>query len=266
VYVRDFETEERDRVSLKLPQSADQLISAVSAANSHTVVVLATGGPVTMPWIGSVAAVVQTYFGGQEQGRALADVLWGDVNPQGKLTVTYPTSEQATPPGPQNPWNGIASPDIVYSEGVDVGYKGYDVAGISPLFPFGYGLSYTRFDYSKLGVHAPNPNAAQLKKVQVEFRVSNTGQRTGTETAEVYLGLPASTGEPPKRLVGYAQVTLAPGKSTMVHLKINPAAPNRPLSYFDEATHSWQLAPGEYRVYVGTSERNTPLTNTFSVR
>jgi beta-glucosidase len=265
VYVRDFETEERDRVSLKLPQSADQLISAVSAANSHTVVVLATGGPVTMPWIGSVAAVVQTYFGGQEQGRALADVLWGDVNPQGKLTVTYPTSEQATPPGPQNPWNGIASPDIVYSEGVDVGYKGYDVAGISPLFPFGYGLSYTTFDYSKLGVHAPNPNAAQLKKVQVEFRVSNTGQRTGTETAEVYLGLPASTGEPPKRLVGYAQVTLAPGKSTMVHLKIDPAAANHPLSYFDEATHSWQIAPGEYRVYVGTSERNTPLTNTFSV-
>jgi beta-glucosidase len=264
VYVRDFETEERDRVSLKLPQSADQLISAVSAANPHTVVVLATGGPVTMPWLSSVAAVVQTFFGGQEQGRALADVLWGDVTPQGKLTVTYPTSEHATPPGPQNPWNGIASPDIAYSEGVDVGYKGYDVAGISPLFPFGYGLSYTTFGYSDLRVHAPNPNASGLQKVQVEFRVTNTGQRTGTETAEVYLGLPASTGEPPKRLVGYAQVTLAPGKSTMVHLKIDPAAPNHPLSYFDEATHSWRIAPGEYRVYVGPSERDTPLTNTFN--
>jgi beta-glucosidase len=265
VYVRDFETEERDRVSLKLPQSADQLISAVSTVNPHTVVVLATGGPVTIPWRGSVAAVVQTYFGGQEQGRALADVLWGDVTPQGKLTVTYPTSEQATPPGPQNPWNGIASPDIAYSEGVDVGYKGYDVAGIDPLFPFGYGLSYTTFGYGRLGVHAPNAHASRLEKVQIEFRVSNTGHRTGTETAQLYVGLPASTGEPPKRLVGYKQVTLAPGRSAIVHLKIDPAAPNHPLSYFDDASHSWRMAPGEYRIYIGTSERDTPLTNTFNI-
>src|SRR6266566_3293690 len=112
VYVRDFETEERDRVSLKVPQSADLLVSAVSAVNPRTIVVLATGGPVTMPWLGSVAAVVQTYFGGQEQGSALADVLWGDVTPQGKLTMTYPTSERAVPPSPVNPWDGIADPNI----------------------------------------------------------------------------------------------------------------------------------------------------------
>jgi beta-glucosidase len=269
VYVRDFESEERDRVSLKLPQSADLLVSAVSAVNPHTVVVLATGGPVTMPWLGSVEAVVQTYFGGQEQGPALADVLWGDATPQGKLTVTYPTSEQAMPPGPANPWDGIANPDITYSEGVDVGYKGYDVAGITPLFPFGYGLSYTTFGYSRLGVHAPNRHAARHEKVQVEFRVRNTGHRddhrASTETAEVYVGLPASTGEPPKRLVGYAQVTLAPGRSAIVHLKIDPSAPNHPLSYFDEATHQWRLAAGTYRVYVGSSERDTPLSATFRV-
>jgi beta-glucosidase len=265
VYVRDFETEERDRVSLKLPQSADLLVRAVSAVNPHTVVVLATGGPVTMPWLGSVAAVVQTYFGGQEQGSALADVLWGDATPQGKLTVTYPRSEQAVPPGPANPWDGIANPDITYSEGVNVGYKGYDVAGITPLFPFGYGLSYTSFGYSRLGVHAPNRHAAHLEKVHVKFRVRNTGQRAGTETAQVYIGLPASTGEPPKRLVGYAQVTLAPGRSTIVHLKIDPAAPNHPLGYFDEAAHQWRLAAGTYRVYVGSSERDTPLSATFRV-
>jgi len=265
VYVRDFETEERDRVSLKLPQSADLLVSAVSAVNPNTVVVLATGGPVTMPWLGSVGAVVQTYFGGQEQGSALADVLWGDASPQGKLTVTYPSSEQAMPPVPANPWDGIASPDITYSEGVHVGYKGYDVAGITPLFPFGYGLSYTTFGYSQLGVHAPNWHATRLEKVQVEFRVTNTGHRAGTETAEVYVGLPASTGEPPKRLVGYAQVTLEPGRSTIVHLKIDPAAPNHPLSYFDEATHEWRLAAGTYRLYVGSSERETPLSATFRV-
>ena len=265
VYVRDFETEERDRVSLKLPQSADLLVRAVSAVNPRTVVVLATGGPVTMPWLGSVAAVVQTYFGGQEQGSALADVLWGDTTPQGKLTVTYPRSEQAIPPSLVNPWTGIANPDIVYREGVNVGYKGYDVAGTRPLFPFGYGLSYTTFGYSRLAVHAPDEHAARLKKVHVQFRVTNTGRREGTETAQVYVGLPAATGEPPKRLVGYVKVTLAAGRASVARLTIDPAAPNHPLSYFDQATHRWRLAAGTYRVYVGTSERDTPLSATFRV-
>lgn len=265
VYVRDFETEERDRVSLKLPQSADQLISAVSAANPNTVVVLATGGPVTMPWLGSVAAVVQTYFGGQEQGSALAEVLWGDVSPQGKLTVTYPRTEQAIPPGLTNPWVGIADPDIVYREGINVGYKGYDKAGIEPLFPFGYGLSYTSFRYDRLAVHTPNPHAARLEKVHVTFRLRNVGARTGTETAQVYVGLPGGTGEPPKRLVGYAQVTLARGASGSVHITIDPAAPTHPLSYYDTALHQWRIAPGTYRIYVGTSERDTQLTATFTI-
>jgi beta-glucosidase len=218
-----------------------------------------------MPWLGSVAAVVQTYFGGQAQGSALADVLWGDLTPQGKLTVTYPTSEQAVPPELTNPWDGIADPNLTYSEGVNVGYKGYDRAGINPLFPFGYGLSYTSFQYAKLAVHTPNPHAAQLGKVHVNFRVSNLGRRTGTETAQVYLGLPTGTGEPPKRLVGYAQVTLRAGKSANVQLKIDPAAPTHPLSYYDAASHQWRIAPGTYRVYVGTSERDTPLTATFAV-
>ena len=179
--------------------------------------------------------------------------------------MTYPTSEQAVPPSPVNPWDGIADPTITYSEGLNVGYKGYDAADIAPQFPFGYGLSYTTFAYSQLGVHAPNAHASRLEKVQVEFRVTNTGQRPGTETAEVYVGLPASTGEPPKRLVGYAQVSLAPGGSAIVHLKIDPAAANHPLSYFDEATHAWLTAPGTYRVFVGTSERDTPLSGTFTV-
>jgi beta-glucosidase len=265
VYVRDFETEERDRVSLKLPQSADQLIEAVSAANPNTVVVLATGGPVTMPWLNSVAAVVQTYFNGQEQGSALADVLWGDVTPQGKLTVTYPRSEQAVPPALANPWNGIADPDIVYREGINVGYKGYDSAGIDPLFPFGHGLSYTTFRYGNLAVHAPGTHTGRPGTVRVTFRVGNIGDRSGTETAQVYVGLPTGTGEPPKRLVGYTKVTLAKGRSDTVNIDIDPAAPTHPLSYYDAARHAWRVAPGVYRVYVGTSERNTPLTATFTI-
>jgi beta-glucosidase len=164
-----------------------------------------------------------------------------------------------------NPWTGIANPDIVYREGVNVGYKGYDVAGTRPLFPFGFGLSYTTFGYSRLAVHAPNEHAARLKKVHVQFRVTNTGRREGTETAQVYLGLPAATGEPPKRLVGYVKVTLAAGRASVARLTIDPAAPNHPLSYFDQATHRWRLAAGTYRVYVGTSERDTPLSATFRV-
>jgi beta-glucosidase len=265
VYARDFETEERDRVSLKLPQSAAELIRAVSAVNPRTVVVLATGGPVTMPWLGNVAAVVQTYFGGQAQGSALADVLWGDVTPQGKLTVTYPRSERAIPAGLVNPWDGIGDPDIVYREGVNVGYKGYDTEGLEPLFPFGHGLSYTSFRYGNLSVHGPGAHAGQLQKLHVTFRVSNVGHRTGIETAQVYLGLPSGIGEPPKRLAGYTQVRVPVGRSATVRLTIDPAAPTHPLSYFDTAGHRWRVAPGTYRVYVGTSERDTPLTATFTV-
>lgn len=266
VYVRDFESEERDRVSLKLPESAEQLIRAVSAANPNTIVVLASGGPVTMPWIGSVRAVVQTYFGGQAQGSALADVLWGDVNPSGKLPVTYPAAEAATPPGITNPWNGIANVNVVYSEGVDVGYRGYDRAGITPLFPFGYGLSYTNFAYSIAGSpRADLDGRHQIRAIHVRFRVTNTGTRTGTETAQVYLGLPRSTGEPPKRLAGYTQVTLRPGQSRVVEVAIPVDSPTHPLSYYDPARQQWVTAPGTYRVYVGSSSRDIRLTGAFRV-
>ena len=182
------------------------------AVNPRTVVVLATGGPVTMPWLGSAAAVVQNYFGGQEQGSSLADVLCGDVTPQGKLTMTYPTQRARGSDRPgRTPGTASPTPTSRTARASNVGYKGYRREGIPPQFPFGYGLSYTTFAYSQLGVHAPNAHASRLEKVQVEFRVTNTGQRPGTETAEVYVGLPASTGEPPKRLVGCAQVSLAPG-------------------------------------------------------
>ena len=186
MYARTFETEERDRVSLKLPQSADELISAVAAANPRTVVVLASGGPVTMPWLDSVAGVVQTYFGGQAQGAALADVLFGDVNPSGRLPLTYPVREADVPV--PNPWDGFDDLDVVYREGTDVGYKGYDRAGTKPLFAFGYGLSYTRFAYGRLHTKIGRDGA-----LHVRFAVRNVGGRAGTETPQVYLGLPPRT-------------------------------------------------------------------------
>ncbi|MBV8998849.1 MAG: glycoside hydrolase family 3 C-terminal domain-containing protein [Solirubrobacterales bacterium] len=263
VYVRTYEGEQRDRVALKLPESGNELVQAVSAANPRTIVALANSGPVTMPWLGSVPAVVQTYFGGQEQGAALGHVLWGDVNPSGKLTITYPTSDSAVPPGVTNPWATATDLNAVYGEGINVGYKGYDRAGITPLFPFGYGLSYTTFRYS--GAHvtpAVNPGS---QPIHVDFTVTNTGSRAGAEVAEVYLRLPSSTGEPPKRLVGFARVNLTPGQSIAVGVPIDPTASTHPLGYFDTTTGRWTIAPGTYTVYVGGSERVTPLTATFTV-
>jgi len=172
VYARTFETEERDRVALKLPQSADALISAVAAANPRTVVVLASGGPVTMPWLDKVAGVVQTYFGGQAQGAALADVLFGDVNPSGRLPLTYPATEADVPV--PNPWDGFTDLDVVYRERTDVGYKGYDRAGTKPLFAFGYGLSYTRFKYGRLRTRTGRDGALHVRSA-----VRNVGGRAG---------------------------------------------------------------------------------------
>lgn len=263
VYANTIEGEAHDRVSLKLPQSDDQLIEAVSAVNPNTIVVLANAGTVTMPWLDDVSAVVQTDFGGQQQGKALARVLWGDVNPSGKLTMTYPTSEDALPPGVTSPYGGADNQDVVYSEGVNVGYKGYDVAGITPLFEFGHGLSYTTFGYSDLKVQS-HPKAAS-KPINVRFKLANTGARDGDEVVQVYLGLPSSTGEA-KRLVGYARVSTRAGKSTVVNVEIDPRASTHPLGYFDTASDSWKIATGNYTVYVGGSSRNTPLQATFTVR
>lgn len=262
VYVRTYEGEQRDRVSLKLPQSADELIAAVRAANPKTIVVLANSGPVTMPWLSSVPSVVETYFGGQEQGAALGSVLWGQTNPSGKLTITYPTSEAAIPSGVANPWATAGDLNVVYGDSINVGYKGYDTSGITPLFPFGFGLSYTTFGYSGLQVPA---TATATTPIHVKFKVANTGSVKGAEVSQVYVGLPSTTGEPPKRLVGYAKTTIAAGGTKTVDITIDPAAGTHPLGYFNVAKNKWINAPGTYTVYVGSNERTTPLTASFTL-
>ncbi len=258
VYARTYEGEQRDRVALKLPQSQNQLIAAVRAANPRTIVVLANSGPVTMPWLSSVPGVVETYFGGQATGAALAAVLWGKVNPTGKLPTSYPRSETATPPGITSPWAGSTNLNVVYSERLNVGYKGYQKARITPLFPFGFGLSYTKYAYSKIAVaHASGG------KVQVKFNLKNTGSVRGSEVAQVYLGLPTSTGEP-RRLVGFTRVTLTPGQTKRATVTINPADGTHPLGWFDVVSNSWKTAPGTYRVYVGASSADLRLHSSFA--
>ena len=269
VFVNQPTSEGRDLPTLNLPDDQDALVSAVAAANPHTIVVLETGGPAAMPWIDHVSGAIEAWYPGIRGDVALANILFGDVNPSGKLPVTFARSDADlphpqifgfTPPpapgtapvgrGGRGAGRGSFQPfDIDYTEGLKVGYKWFDAEGKTPLFPFGYGLSYTSYAYS--GLHATGIES-------VTFTVRNTGKRAGAEIAEVYAGLPAEAKEPPRRLVGWAKVSLAPGESKTVTVKIEPKL----LSIFSEQKNDWELLPGEYTFFVGGSSRSTPLTAT----
>jgi beta-glucosidase len=263
VVVRDYRNEHADLPSLTLPNEQDLLIQVIAAANPRTIVVLATGGPALMPWLDQVPAVLESWYGGQEQGNALADILFGDVTPSGKLPVTFPRSDHDTPVSSPEQYAGRDGFVAYYSEGLGVGYRGYDQFGIEPLFPFGYGLSYTSFAYAQLQVEPETTDGT--RNVQVSFTVTNTGGCVGAEIAQVYLGLPASTGEPLKRLVGWAKVELAPGETEEITMTLDPNATSHPLSYWNINTHGWETASGNYQVYVGTSSRDIRLTGTLRV-
>jgi beta-glucosidase len=257
VFAATFESEQRDRASLTLPNDQDQLIRAVSAVNPNTVVVLGAAGPVLMPWLGGVDAVVDSYFAGQEQGNAIANVLFGDVNPSGKLPITFPRSErQPEQIGIENPWDTRSDLTVPYDEGVFVGYRGYDRAGLDPLFPFGHGLSYTSFAYRNLAV------SPQGDDVRVRFTLRNTGRRTGAEAAQVYVGqLPTSVPTPPKQLAGFAKVTLDPDGRERVTVTLD----RRAFSYFDEDRNAWVTPGGRVPIYVGSSSRDIRLTGSVTV-
>jgi beta-glucosidase len=262
VVVRDFRNEHADLPGLTLSNDQDLLVRTVVAANPRTIVVVASGGPVLMPWLEEVPAVLECWYGGQEQGNALADVLFGDVTPSGKLPVTFPRSDHDTPVS--SPQQYSRTENVArFSEGLAVGYRGYDQRGIEPLFPFGYGLSFTSFAFDKL--HVVPETTEDSEPILVSFELTNTGARTGAEVAQIYLGLPASTGEPPKRLVGWAKVELEPGETREVTVMLDPKASSHPLSYWNVKTNGWQTAGGDYQVYVGASSRDIRLTATLRV-
>ena len=274
--------------------TGDELIAAVAAANPNTIVVLQTGGPVVMPWIGSVKAVLEVWHAGQEMGPAIASLLWGDVNPSGKVTHTFPKSVADLPTaGSPRQYPGVFADgsttrppgsteirQVDYTEGLKVGYRWYDSQGIAPLFPFGHGLSYTKFKYDDLDVDADlrakrDRTGKERGKghdddgdLRVEFELRNTGKRAGTEVAQVYVGLPSSTGEPPKRLIGWARVTLNPGRSKEVKITFDreTIAEQHLLSYWDTGSESWVTAKGRYTLYVGTSAGDLLLRETFKVK
>ncbi len=272
----DTESEAADRASLNLPSAQNELISAVAAVNPHTVVVIDAGAPVVMPWINQVAAVVDAWYPGESNGTALAAVLFGRVDPGGHLPVTFPVGLSQVPePSPaQFPGeNGQA----LYSEGIDVGYRYYDADEETPLFPFGYGLSYTRFSYRGLrvtpqqvqnGSSNPGPtscgcNGQSGRQVTVSATVTNTGPVAGSDAAQLYLGDPAAAGEPPRQLKGFDKVTLAPGQSATVRFTLT----GHDLSYWDDAANGWVLPDGRFQVYVGDSSAlaGLPLRGGFTV-
>ena len=273
VFAYQWESEDMDLPTLSLPENQDSLIAKVAAANPHTVVVLETGGPVTMPWAGQVSAILEAWFAGSKGSDAVANVLFGDVNPSAKLPVTFPRSDADLPhptivkppresvPDNTNPepWKQIAAGltpfQITYDEGVKVGYKWYDAEKKPVLFPFGHGLSYTTYSYSNLKVEPG-------QTPRVTFTVKNTGKRAGAEVAEVYASLPAAAAEPPKRLVGWSKVTLKPGESKELTVEIEP----KYLSIFNVEQNGWQLLPGEYGFMVGGSSQNLPLKQTVSLQ
>jgi beta-glucosidase len=256
----DTETEAADRPSLNLPSAQDELIEAVAAANPNTVVVVNAGAPVAMPWLSQVAGVIDAWYPGQTSGTSLASVLFGQTDPGGHLPVTFPASlsQMPTSTTAQFPGNGS---QVQYSEGIDVGYRWYDANNVAPLFPFGFGLSYTTFSFSNLQI---TPSAVDgTQDVQVSATVTNTGQRAGSDVAQVYLGVPSASGEPPRQLAGFQRVNLAPGASAQVSLTITP----QQMSWWDDSANGWSQTEGTYGVYVGDSSAlsGLPLQGTFTM-
>lgn len=257
--------------SLTLPFDQDALIKAVAAANPRTVVVLENGNPVAMPWINDVNAVLEAWYPGIRGAEAIAGILFGDVNPSGKLPASFARNESDLPraaivpvpdgrlpnplagiggklvPGPQ-----IAPFDIDYAEKLDVGYKWFDARDKQALFVFGHGLSYTSFEYSGIKATADG----------VTFTLRNIGKRAGAEIAQIYVSLPAAAGEPPRRLVGWEKVTLAPGEMKTLTVRID----RQFLTIFNEAMDAWELIPGDYRFSVGGSSANATQFATVAIR
>ena len=206
-----------------------------------------------MPWLNRVGAVLETWYGGQEQGHQIADVLLGHVNPSGKLPITFPQSRARSPISTKAQYPGVNN-TATYSEGLQVGYRWYEAHNVAPLFPFGYGLSYTTFSLSNLGTVSSSYATTGLK---VSVNVKNTGGLRGADVAQVYVSLPSSTGEPPRRLVGFQRVELAPGQTQRITITVPP----RELAYWNSG--KWTIAPGSYTLNIGDSSRNLHLTRSF---
>jgi beta-glucosidase len=267
VMVGDSETEGVDN-SISLSGTQDSLVQSIAAANRNTIVVMKSGTAILMPWASTVPAILQAWYPGEEDGNAVAAVLFGDLNPSGKLPLTFPLQLSDLPANTAAQYPGVlvnGVPTATYSEGVFVGYRHYDQANIAPLFPFGFGLSYTNFSFQNLAVtptsftFTNNPT----QTVTVNLSVANTGTVPGAEVVQLYLGLPSTAvPEPPKSLQAFQKTQLlAPGQTAPVQLTLN----QRSFSYWDVLSHSWRVAPGTYQIMVGNSSRDILLQTQITI-
>ena len=241
VVVNDVESEHIDRTTLALPAHENALVEAVAAANPRTIVVLETGSAVLMPWLRQVDAVLETWYPGQVAGTSLVDLVSGRVDPSGKLPVTFPADPALMPAGTPQTFGGVDGRTL-YSEGVDVGYRWYEANNVTPAFPFGFGLSYTRFGFARLQLRA-----APSGGVSVDATVTNAGRVAGADVVQCYVGPPAQTGEPPRQLRGFTRVNLLPGQSQDVHLVVSLGD----LARWDAVHAAWTVTGGTYHFYVG---------------
>ena len=256
----EWDTEGSDLADMILPGRQNELVAAVAAANPRTVVVLQTGGPVEMPWLDRVAAVIEAWYPGQEAGNAIADVLFGDAEPGGRLPQSFPTKWTDNPTQSQDAevYPGKDG-KVRYEEGVFIGYRHYDKTGIAPLFPFGFGLSYTQFALSDLQVDASRFEAEG--EVSVSLDVANTGARTGSTVVQLYVGdEQASVPRPKRELKGFAKLALQPGEHRRVQLTLDARA----FAFYRTAAKHWLVEPGQFTIEVGTSAADLPLAAELS--
>jgi beta-glucosidase len=272
VFVSDAEIEGADRpnynahsgscsfVDVSSPTSCEydgvnqnQLVKAVAKANPHTIVVLQSGDPIAMPWQHQVQGILDNWYPGQTDGDTIAPILFGAVDPSGKLPLTFPKKLSDDPLRSKRQYPGVPNkagvPQSHYSEGLLVGYRWYDARHIAPRFPFGFGLSYTHFHFSYLAV-APAGGGAKVR-----VTVANVGKRAGSEVAQVYVGQPKAAGEPPRQLAGFRRVALKPGQSRRITVRVAPSA----FQHWSTRGHRFTVTPGAYRVMVGSSSASLPL-------
>jgi beta-glucosidase len=260
VFARDFETEGADRESIGLPNEQDQMIAAVLDANKRTIVVLNTGSIVLLnKWVDSAPAILQAWYPGQDDGNVIADVLFGVVNPSGKLPLTFPRARQDVAVSTPEQYPGVSGIGQ-YSEGIFIGYRHFDKHKIEPQFPFGHGLSYTSFEYSNIRLSRSHIKSGEPLTVEVQLK--NTGRREGAEVVQFYIqDVQASVERPVKELKGFEKVLLKPGQSKVVRAEFN----ERSFAFYDTKQKKWVVEPGQFQVLVGSSSRDIRLTARFDI-
>ncbi|MDR1531709.1 MAG: glycoside hydrolase family 3 C-terminal domain-containing protein, partial [Clostridiales bacterium] len=239
------DSEGKDRTHLRLPDEQNALIEKAAGENSNVIVVVMNGSAVEMPWLDKVSGVIETYLGGQGMGSAIAKILFGDINPSGKLAETFPVKLNDTPcylnfPGEKE--------QVEYREGLFVGYRYYDSADVNPLFPFGYGLSYTEFDYSDLTLD--KAEMSDLDTLTVKVSVKNTGERAGKEIVQLYVrDICSVVIRPRKELKGFEKIYLLPGEQKTVTFTLD----KRAFAFYDTAISDWRVESGAFKILIGSS-------------